>query len=122
MTSIKCFMNKRKIRDTIKLICSILFWWLYIPHMVVYLLWKRKVLNSDIVRLKKQINIALPNWLAVLYFLHNNSYYRSVFYHRIGPVLSLGIGWWRPRNHYFIIPDSTTVGGAFYLPIPIQQC
>lgn len=60
----------------------------------------------------------LPNWLAVMYFLHNNSYYRSVFYHRIGPVLALGIGWWRPRNKYFIIPDSMSIGGGILFAHP----
>lgn len=116
-------MNKRKIRDNLRLIGAILFSWLYIPHMVVYAIsGKKQLIDSDIIRLKKQVNIGLPNWLAVLYFLHNNSYYRSVFYHRIGPVLSLGIGWWRPRNKYFIIPDSMAMGGAFCSPIPIQLC
>ena len=115
-------MNKRKIRDNLRLIGAILFSWLYIPHMVVYVIsGKKRLIDSDIVRLKKQVNIELPNWLAVLYFLHNNSYYRSVFYHRIGPVLALGIGWLRPRNKYFIIPDSTMLGGAFYSLILIQQ-
>lgn len=112
-------MNKRKIRDNLRLIGAILFSWLYIPHMVVYVIsGKKRLIDSDIVRLKKQVNIELPNWLAVLYFLHNNSYYRSVFYHRIGPVLALGIGWLRPRNKYFIIPDSTMLGGGILFAHP----
>lgn len=112
-------MNKRKIRDNLRLIGAILFSWLYIPHMVVYVIsGKKRLIDSDIVRLKKQVDIVLPNWLAVLYFLHNNSYYRSVFYHRIGPVLALGIGWWRPRNKYFIIPDSMSMGGGILFAHP----
>ncbi len=105
-------MNKRKIRDLAKLVGSIFFVWLYIPHMLVYLLWKRQIVNSDIARLKEQLNINLPNWLAVLFFLHNNSYYRSVFYYRIGPVMSLLIGWWRPKDKLFILPDSMTLEGG----------
>lgn len=112
-------MDKRIIRDCLRLGGAILFSWLYIPHMTLYIVaGKKRLLDSDIVRLKKQVNIVLPNWLAVLYFLHNNSYYRSVFYHRIGPVLALGIGWWRPRNKYFIIPDSTAVGGGILFAHP----
>lgn len=104
-------MNKRKIRDIIRLTGAILFGVLYIPHLLVYTFTGKKLLiNSDIMRLKKQVKINMPNWLTVLYFLHNNSYYRSVFYYRIGPILSLVIGWWRPRNKYFIIPDSMTIG------------
>lgn len=106
-------MNKRKIRDMLRLIGTVLFSLLYIPHMAIYLLRKKQIVDRDIERLKSQVNIELPNWLAVLYFLHNNSYYRSVFYHRIGPVLALGIGWLRPRNKYFIIPDSTMLGEHF---------
>lgn len=29
-------MNKRKIRDGLRLLSSIVFSWLYIPHLVVY--------------------------------------------------------------------------------------
>lgn len=104
-------MNKLKIRDTLRLSGAFLFFWLYIPHMLLYsVIGKKSVIDSDIVGLKKQINIKLPNWLAVLYYLHNSSYYRSLFYYRIGPALSLLIGWWRPRNKYFTIPDSSLVG------------
>lgn len=112
-------MNKRKIRDSIRLFGALFFIILYLPHLFVYFcLGKKRIINSDIERLKKQLNIALPNSLAFLYFLHNNSYYRSVFYHRIGPELSLLIGWWRPRNKYFIIPGSTTIGGGILFAHP----
>lgn len=112
-------MNKRKIRDRIRLFSALLCVILYLPHLLAYFcLGKKRIIDSDIIRLKKQLNIALPNSLAVLYFLHNNSYYRSVFYHRIGPELSLVIGWWRPRNKIFIIPDSTTVGGGILFAHP----
>ena len=36
-------------------------------------------------------------------FLHNNSYFRTLFYHRVGPIVSILIGWYRPGNKYFII-------------------
>ena len=29
-------MNKRKIRDILRLICSICFSWLYVPHIIAY--------------------------------------------------------------------------------------
>lgn len=105
-------MNKRKIRDCLRLTQALLLFWLYIPHITIYLINKRRIIDSDIERLKMQVNISLPNWLAVLYFLHNSSYYRSVFYYRLGPVISLIISWYRPRNNYFIIPDSMTIGGG----------
>lgn len=112
-------MNKRKIRDAVRLSGALLCSALYLPHIFLYIATgKKSLIDSDIVRLKKQVNLSLPNWLAVLYFLHNSSYYRSVFYHRIGPVLALLIGWWRPRNRYFIIPDSTIIGGGILFAHP----
>ena len=112
-------MNKRKIRDFIRLSGALFCLVLYLPHLIAYLmLGKKHLIDADIVRLEKQVNFSLPNSLAVLYFLHNSSYYRTVFYHRIGPVLSLLIGWWRPRNKYFIIPDSMTIGGGILFAHP----
>ena len=113
--------GKKKIRDYIKLFWSLVFCWLYFPHLIFYLLSKkRKVINGDLEQINHQIKIGkkLPHWLALLYFLHNNSYYRSIFYHRIGPVLTLLIGWWRPSNDYFIIPPSTTIGNNFWFAHP----
>lgn len=109
-------MNKRKIRDSLRLTLALLLFWLYIPHMTKYLIMKKWIIGSDIERLKMQMNISLPKWLAVLYFLHNSSYYRSVFYYRIRPAISLIISRYRPRNNYFIIPDSITIGeGRFFI-------
>ena len=111
--------KKRIIRDTIRLLGAIIFSWLYIPHIIIYvILGKKKLIVSDIEGLKKQVNISLPNWLAVLYFLHNNRYYRKAFYFRIGPALSLLIGWWRPGDSSFIIPDSTKIGKGLYFAHP----
>lgn len=111
--------DKRKIRDVLRLLGTIAFFWLYIPHMAIYcVLGKKWLILSDIEGLKKQANISLPNWLAVLYFLQNNRYYRNVFYYRIGPVLSLFIGWWRPGDNSFIISDSTKIGKGLYFTHP----
>lgn len=44
--------------------------------------------------------------------LHNNSYYRSLFYHRIGSVSSLLISWWRPGDKYFTIGKNLKIGEA----------
>lgn len=111
--------DKRKIRDILRLIGALLFFWIYIPHMLIYVIsGKKKLIVSDIEGLKKQLHIALPNCLVVLYFLHNNRYYRKLFYYRIGPVFSLLTGWWRPGDSSFIIPDSTKIGNALYFAHP----
>lgn len=112
--------TKRRIRDYIRLFLSVLWGWLYIPHLLLYAVCRerRAIINSDTARLKQQINFDLPTPLAVLFFLHNSDYYRSSFYYRIGPILSLLIGWWRKGNKSFIIPDSTKVGKGLYYAHP----
>ena len=68
--------------------------------------------------MRGQVQIKLPVFLLLLYFLHNNSYFRTIFYHRLGPVISLLIGWWRPANKYFIIPTGTQIGKNFWMAHP----
>lgn len=105
-------MNKRKIRDVLRLFGAIVFGGLYIPHLVIYALGgAKKLIDSDLKRFKKQINISLStNWLLVLFLLHNNRWYRTIFYYRIGPMWDLLISWWRPSDKSFIIPFSTKIG------------
>lgn len=111
--------QQSKIRDYIRLGGAVLLSWLYLPHMLIYgIIGKKRLIDGDIKRLKKQINISLPNWLAVLYFLHNSRYYRNAFYYRIGPALSLLIGWWRQGDKYFIISNKTLIGEGAYFAHP----
>lgn len=112
-------MNKRYIRDCIRLSGAVLLFWLYIPHICCYVLCgSRKLITSDITRYKKQVNVELPIWLLFIYLLHNNRYYRSLFYFRIGPVLDLLISWYRPGDRYFIIPKETKIGEGLLMAHP----
>lgn len=105
-------MDKRKVRDSLHLIGSLLFSWLYIPHYLVFILigGKRNLIFCDLQVIEGQINIKLPIRLQFVYQLHTNRYFRSVFYYRIGPALDLLISWYRPGDKYFWIPFSTKVG------------
>lgn len=105
-------MDKRKIRDLLRLLSSIIFCWLYIPHLLVYLFCKDKriLINFDLKAISHQLNISLPTGLQLLYQLHSNRYFRKVFYYRIGPALDLLISWYRPGDKYFWVPFSTKVG------------
>jgi serine acetyltransferase len=78
----------------------------------------KQLIYSDIQRLKNQLNIPLNGGLALLYFLHNNRYYRCLFYHRIGPVRALLISWLRPGDRYFVIPDSMSIGKGMLFAHP----
>ena len=111
--------KKKKVRDIIRFIMSLLFFWLYIPHIILYCIgWKKSKIISDLILLREQINIQLNSFFTFIYSLHNNSYYRSLFYYRIGPGPALLISWWRPGNHTFILPYSTKIGHSLLLAHP----
>ena len=105
-------MDKRKIRDILRLILALLFFWVYIPHIVIYLLFRNKrcLINSDLFAIRHQLNIKLNAFLQLIYQLHNNRYFRHVFYYRIGAVLALMISWYRSGDNYFWVPFSTKLG------------
>lgn len=112
-------MNKRVIRDRIRLTVALLFCWLYTPHVCYYMLNRGgKLIASDLRRYKKQINIKLPLWLLLIYLLHNNRYFRTLFYYRIGPVGDLLISWYRPGDRYFSIAKDTKIGEGLLMAHP----
>ncbi len=146
-------MNKRAVRDFVKLLMAIIFFWLYIPHLLITFFYSLKCLRknrvglqtgvniyndnsnfekinnyncpsqyheiydnlilSDVVEIKSQINLRLGIWLSLLFLLHNSSYFRSLFYYRIGPAKAFLISWYRPGNRYFSISYTTTIGRSF---------
>lgn len=111
--------NKRKVRDLIKLTSAFFFFWLYLPHLFLFVVgWRHDFIVSDLKRIEHQIQLRLPTFFLLLYFLHNNQYYRSVFYYRIGPAMALLISWWRPGCKSFILPDSTKIGKGILMAHP----
>lgn len=67
-------------------------------------------LRSDITRKQKQLSINIPRFIALLYFLHNDAWFRSWFYYRIGPVADLLISWYRPGCNSLLISKYTKIG------------
>lgn len=114
-------MNKRKIRDLLRLASAVLFLWLYLPHIMVYAMGgaKRQYINSDLEKLEYQVGISgLPKWLLLLDLLHNNRYYRVIFYHRIGAALSMLMEWYRPGDRYFTIGKTVKIGKGMWIAHP----
>lgn len=105
-------MNKRRIRDEIRLLLSCIMIIAYIPHIVVFYVFNeiRTLVKSDLIAIRHQLQFNLPLFIQFVFQLHNNRYFRHVFYYRIGPILSMLISWWRPGDKYFWIPFSTKVG------------
>ena len=109
----------RKIRDFINLFWALVFFWVYIPHFLAYGIGGAKnTVDSDLRVLSYQVNIKLPLLLLLLYFLHNNRYFRTVFYHRIGPICAAIIGWYRPGDKYFTIGKTVKIGKGFWFAHP----
>ena len=116
-------MDKRKIRDILKVFGALIFGWLYIPHFFAYLSLsknKRVLLRIDLNAMQNQLQIKIPFYLLLLFFLHNNPYYRSLFYFRIGPERALLISWYRTGVRDFFFSQTTKIGKAFYFTHPFS--
>lgn len=113
--------RKRKVRDILKMTVGILFSILYFPHIICFFLLptaRKELIKSDLFAMKVQLHIKLPFIFLLLFFLHNNSYYRSLFYYRIGAEISFLISWYRPGDKYFIFSQTTKIGKGFYFTHP----
>lgn len=79
---------------------------------------KRNVIDSDLKQFEEQIGFKICRVFQLLYHLHTNSYFRTLFYHRIGVVWGLLIGWYRPGNKYFQISATTRIGEGMWMAHP----
>lgn len=113
-------MNKIIIRDSLRLSVSLLFSWLYIPHLLIFVVVGRgkSLICSDLSVIEKQVSIKLPIILQLIYQLHNNRYFRNLFYYRIGPVAALFVKWYRPGDKYFLISYKTKIGQSMRFAHP----
>ncbi len=109
-------MNLRKIRSLMRLSASLLFGILYIPHLILG--GRNHLIMKDLNKLEYQIGVKLPLILQLLYHLHNNRYYRNVFYHRLGPIKAALLEWYRPGDRYFNISVTTKIGEGMWIAHP----
>ena len=80
---------------------------------------KRQYIDSDLEKLEYQVGLkGLPKWLLLLDMLHNNRYYRVIFYHRIGAALALLMEWYRPGDRYFTIGKTVKIGKGMWIAHP----
>lgn len=114
-------MDKRRIRDYLRLTSCLLASVIYLPHLIGFIMGggSKRLIISDIHHLWRQSNIGyMPMVLKLLYLLHTNRYFRSAFYYRMGPVFDLFFSWYRPGDKYFWIPFSTIIEGGFHFVHP----
>lgn len=112
-------MDKRRIRDSIRFCGAILLIVMYIPHLLIYLASKdvNGSINKDIASTGTD-TLKLKGIFALLYLLHNERYFRCLFYHRIGPALSMLISWIRPGDRYFTISKTCVIGAGVKIAHP----
>ena len=108
----------RKIRDYIRLFMAFLFCWLYLPHFLIYAFMNKKKINADIDRYASTYSIRLNHFFWLVFLIHQNWAFRTLFYYRIGPVWSMLIGWWRPKDRYFDISFTSDIEGGAYFAHP----
>lgn len=120
MNSQNCFdmMTRQKIRDVLRFMCAVFFLPIYIPHLLVYGLGGGKLLIKRDVERTGTDYLTLNSFWGLLYLLHTNRYFRTLFYHRIGPIISLLIEWWRPGDKYFIISKTCKIGPGVKIAHP----
>lgn len=109
-------MDKKKTRDLLRLCGAILLAWLYIPHLLIGA--RNYMIMCDVAKIGSQINIKLPPRIQLLYLLHNNRYFRVLFYHRLGPIKSILIKWYIPGDRYFSISATTKIGKSVWIAHP----
>ena len=108
--------HMRKLRDLVHLIFAILLVWIYVPHIILYMFCPkmRELVNADMEEYKKRIKLSLCNTLSFIYHVHNNRFFRVVFYHRAGPIFTFLFGWYRPGDKYFVISKTSKIGKGFH--------
>lgn len=113
-------MEMKRIRDSLNFFKAVLFCWLYIPHYALFLCVNNvhNTVSADLARREENLRIKLSRGAMFLYYIHNDRFFRSLFYHRIGPVMASIIGWWRPGDRYFVISKTTKIGEGAYFAHP----
>lgn len=116
-------MDKRLIRDYLRLIGALFFVWLYIPHVLIFLLNKsvNTTVKADVARRKEKSDLRMSEVISFIFYIHNDRYFRTLFYHRIGAVATLMIGWWRPGDKYFVLSQTMKIGEGAYFAHPFAS-
>lgn len=102
-------------RDALQMVAAVMLSPIYLPHLVIYR-YKKKLIDADIERYN--VTIVKARIFKFLFLLHNDRYFRTLFYHRIGAVMSAAIEWYRPGNRYFVISKTTRIGPGAYFAHP----
>jgi serine acetyltransferase len=68
--------------------------------------------------MSSQMHISVHSSILLLYQLHTNRYFRTLFYYRVGTIGNLLLSWYRPGDRYFTISYTTQIGEGINLVHP----
>lgn len=80
----------------------------------------RRVVNTDLNRRVYKIGLKMTRGIMFLYYIHNDRFFRNLFYHRAGPIMEIIFGWWRPGDRYLVLSKTTEIGQGAYLSHPFS--
>lgn len=112
--------KKKKIRDILRFLGSFICILLYLPAVLAYYMSKenRLMINSDLNRISSHCSLKLSTIVLLLYFLHCDRYFRTLFYYRIDPFWKTLISWIRPGDRYFILSRTMQMGKSCLIAHP----
>lgn len=111
------FSRYRQARDWIYLFSAYCCIFLYIPHIIIYIFKKRKIIED--IRINKNLwNVCFGDFNSFLYLFHSNRYFRSLYYYRVGIILRFLTSWIRPGCRDFVISPTTIIGKGLCLVHP----
>ena len=88
-----------------------------LPHIIIYAVsGKKQIIKEDFNQSLCRRSIRLKGYLGIVYILMVDSYYRNMFYHRIG-IIAKFFSWYYPGNSTFRVMCHN-IGGGIYLAHP----
>lgn len=109
--------KKRAIRDMLRLCGSLLFGWWYLPHLLMAY-GKFDMIFADVEAMMARQYVRCNHFVGLLFLLHTNGFFRTLFYHRIGAVRALFVSWMRRGDKYLVISATTRIGRGCRLSHP----
>jgi len=107
---------KNVLAQIITIFSLIILW----PHYIIFMFSKAKreiIQDTKVIMSKRHVKMSIS--LSIIYIIIVDSYYRELFYYRIGSI-SKFINWYFPGSKRFSISRNMTIGGGIYLAHPMS--
>lgn len=96
----------------VNLIQTLIYIPLLLPHIIVYYLHEKTLINADIKRWNERHGLSFPKIISLCYLLANFKEFRSLYYRRIGRINYI-LRYLRPQCSLHI--NTKLIGGGCYI-------